>query len=277
MSGPSWSHIRVTLASNRPITAYGGIRLSDEMLDQVVASCLSGETVLNFYHDSSRNAEHKYVSVEILEADDGFKDVWATIAVESKAIAQFEKERVETGGPGGMSLVISTPLQELQSLVTNSEYRMKVSADASYFDAEDIVNASSLLTASGDVEAELLYQFSAEPACRIVVEVIRVRDEAGSWPDVVAFLSPIAGAALVGALRFFLERRKKSVQPGRSEPTIIELKRVVDPDGTQSEIRRITTDDPAVVERSIESLVERIDEGEAFLDWNDDERWWRNQ
>jgi len=199
MRDMSITRVRARLATTHPISAYGGVQLPRQVLDQVASAVASGAMPMHFGHDISRPVAVADVQTGIEQLDDGHFAVWAEFDVDADVWATHESAVVAAGAPGGMSISFTTPLAG-RSLASDSP--LVVAADGHHFDDDEIDNAVAILGRLG-VEAggQVLYQFSFEPIAKIVIDVV--------WPAVMALGPNLVASAIYDAARSFF-------RPGRS-------------------------------------------------------------
>ena len=79
----SITRVRARLATTHPISAYGGVQLPRQVLDQVASAVASGAMPMHFGHDISRPVAVAEVQTGIEQLDDGHFAVWAEFDVDA--------------------------------------------------------------------------------------------------------------------------------------------------------------------------------------------------
>src|SRR5690242_1500415 len=79
------------LASSRPIEAYGGMQLSEEMIRELAAATGRGEIPMNLGHDLARPLNVANVSSGTSRSDDGYLQAWIAFDVEEEPWEQYQQ------------------------------------------------------------------------------------------------------------------------------------------------------------------------------------------
>jgi hypothetical protein len=158
------------LASSRPIAAYGGMQLSEEMIRELAAATGRGEIPMNLGHDLARPLHVENVTSGVSRSDDGYLQAWVAFDVEEEPWDRYQQELRAAGvrGLGGMSITFTHPVdgEEL------TDGRVVVAGDAHHFTEDEIRSAAVILRSLDNSAAgRQLYQLSAIPELRVVFDL----------------------------------------------------------------------------------------------------------
>jgi len=87
--------------TNEPIEAYGGIILSDNVLEHIAEKLRLNLMPMLNQHDPMRRIDSRCLRAEVVDLPDGFKAVKAEFEVDSEAWAAVEAEWKAVGVEGG--------------------------------------------------------------------------------------------------------------------------------------------------------------------------------
>lgn len=197
----NYARVRVRLVTSHAIPAYGGIQLAEAMVEQVAEAVASGSIPMHFHHDISRPVHVVNVEAGTERLPDGHLAAWAEFDVDDSAWAAFRDELDIASAPGGMSISMTTPLDEPSA---QSEASSLVAADAHHFSDEMIREAAVLLAAiDPTISGARLYQFSSIPDATIILDLLT--------PLVLTLGPNIAASIIWDATKAFFARGKGSV------------------------------------------------------------------
>jgi hypothetical protein len=171
---PEWVTIDAIVATSDPVEAYGMIMvLADTALEQMAEAITTGVARFRGHHDplEGMRIRNPHAYVDVLE--DGRRQVRL-----SGDVLRSEWERL--GPVWGMSFATTDPLPE-HSWIAPLIEALSVSADAGWFNDSAIAESSASFQRAldgaqieagtvGGVAAGRLFQFSAIPGPRIVIE-----------------------------------------------------------------------------------------------------------
>jgi hypothetical protein len=264
-SGRTVIHTRI--ASDHPLSAYGGIQLSGRVLEQIAEAVRSETIPMVINHDHARPLNARCLRVEIVEQPDGYKAVEAIHEVDSEAWDSFQNELGALGTPGGMSFTGSVPIADLASSDASETTQFKLAADAHHFTDEAIEESASVLANAGAVRAERLYQFNAVPSCRIVIEYVQ---QSGGLEGVARdIIIGVTASTIYDALKKLLKRR--STTPTSTEPPpTIEIHTVTEFGGTSRQRLLLRTGDDEVIKRALDNFDKGMGKPNPLLEWDKD-------
>ena len=239
------------VATDHPLSAYGGIRIADRVLHELADGIRSGALPMLVEHDIRRPLRPHILDVQVRSRPDGFKEVWVRFTVEASAWAEFNTEVETAGGPGGFSFAATERIGELSAAGDRTTTSIEIDADASYWNDETLLNAAAQLRAVGPVRVARRYQFALEPLAVVAVTFV-----------IAPILAGLAANALYDGLKRFLRPKK---------PTIFQF-RVENADGTSANAR-VETDNAEVLKRAIDSF-DQIAARQHLSEWNEAKGAW---
>lgn len=144
-----------------------------------------------------------------------------------------------------------------------SDPQVRVAADAAWFAASDIADASRAVSRIGPVKAQEYFQFSAVADAKIVIDA--------TWPYVSALGVGLFANAVTEAVKLLLARRRVPEGADPSSPTIVEVHAT---HGDRKAVAVVRTDDPVIVQRVIGALEPVLrdamsQERSVVLEWHD--------
>lgn len=194
--------LRARLVTSQPIAAYGGIQLAESVVEQIADGVGSGAIPMHMKHDIAQPLATTIHGAGTERLPDGHLAAWAEFDVDEDAWSEFEAEIEAAGAPGGMSITISGPLVNGESMPDSP---VTVAADAHHFTESEIRAAAEELRQLDDsAEGEYLYQFAFEPLATVVFDLVL---------PVIGVLGPnlVASAIYDAGKAFFLRPRPNGV------------------------------------------------------------------
>jgi hypothetical protein len=164
---PNRVEVHAILATDQPLAAYGGFRLTVKALHQLAHQVMQPGAEMVVNHDRTRPVNASNVHAAVRWNERGWHEVALSFEADAKACAQFEAENMALGAPGGMSFSTCAPLAKGG---TGDRPVVTIAGDAHHFSPADIEEAGMHLLAVVDVELEELFQFSSEPLAKVLVE-----------------------------------------------------------------------------------------------------------
>lgn len=222
--------VRAVIATTERIPAYGGVRLSKKMLEQLAESLNEDVTGMTLNHDPRRPMRVENVMASVRQRDDGEFEVWAEFDVDELAWRSHEKEKEALGAPGGMSFTMSSPLHVPGEENDDREPLVRVAADAAHFD-DALLLAASASSPHYRVQPARLYQFELEPLARVICDLAP-----GLFASVPVNL---LSSYLYDLLQHFVPTK-------RGEPSILEIRVVERPDVVEKMVYLQTRDKKAL-------------------------------
>lgn len=155
--------VKVIVATTHPISAYGGIRLSDAAAEQFAAQLRTGTVPMTINHHSDRVIGASNIDAYTERREDGYLNVTIEFDVPEEDWGAVLEE-IELGGtPGGFSF---TTLEEI-SRPKNAV--IEVAADAHHFTDDDILAMAASFANSYPTRTARAYQFSFIPDASIYI------------------------------------------------------------------------------------------------------------
>jgi hypothetical protein len=257
--------ITTRVASNHPLSAYGGVQHPDELLERLADGIRTGALPLILEHDHARPLDAHCLSAEVVGLPDGHKAVAADFEVDGAVWDAHQDELRDKGVPGGMSFTYAEIFSELTPRDPARSGRFGLTADASHFTDEAIAEAGAVLTKLGTVRVGRLYQFADVPTCRVVIEYVQ---QSGGLDAAVRDVGiAIAGSAIYDALKKLFWGR--STTPAVSEPSQIEIHKTTESDGVSEQRLLVRTDSEDVLKDAMDRFSDGIGRPERLLVWDD--------
>lgn len=239
--------VQAILATDQPLTAYGGIQLSLEALHQLAEHAMRPGAEMLVDHDRSRPLNASNVHAHVRWNEGGWHEVFMQFEADGEAWSAFDAERAALGVRGGMSFSTFAPLG---SGGTGDRPAITLAGDAHHFSSEDLRQSGSLLLPAFDVELKHLYQFSSEPLAKVVVEYA-IEILRATPPDLLASL-------IYDALKGLIAKRRKA-----GGTTTVDFL-VTESEGVRLTRATVTTDSEAVALRAIEAWTHLAPGGYAW-------------
>jgi hypothetical protein len=251
-----WVEFSGDVATTHPMTVYDGFRLEREQIIGIVDALNGGALPMLGHHDRLRPVRTRRVRASAVRLVDG--ELAARLVGEARA----DDWNSSVGVARQFSFAAGIDLDpELWPDPTDPQVR--VAADAAWFAASDIADASRAVGRLGPVKAQEYYQFSAVADAKIVIDA--------AWPFVSAFGVGLFTNAVWDGVKLLLARRRVPDGADPSSPTTVEVHAI---DGDRKTVAVVRTDDPAVAERAIAALEPVLrdlmpQDRSAVLEWHD--------
>jgi hypothetical protein len=243
--------VEAVVATSHPIAAYGGIQLSESVLNDIADAIRSGSLPMLIGHDIRRPLNPVVLNIQVRQRPDRHKEVWIRFSVEADAWAQYEEEIEASGAPGGFSFAFSEPIADLPPLASEPAFPVTLEADASHWSDEDLLGAAEGLRAIGPVHLGRRYQFAFEPLAVVAITVV---------------LAPIVTGLITNAL---YDGLKRFLRPDRR--TIFQF--CIERERGSNVDARLETDDPEVLQHAIDSFDRLVNPGK-LNEWNERDQTW---
>ena len=239
------------VATDQPLSAYGGIRVDETVLHDLAEALRSGSLPMLLSHDIRRPLNAVVLDSEVRERPDGYKEVWIRFTVQADAWAQYQEELAAFSVPGGFSFAVSETIADLPALSVESAASIALEADASYWSDEVLLSAAEDLRVAGSVHVGRRYQFALEPLAIVVLSFV-----------LAPILTGLATNALYDGLKRFLHSGRRTIfqfHVERQDGDVVEA--------------RLETDDSEVLRDAIGAFDRLVNPGQ-LNEWNVDERTW---
>lgn len=231
-----WIEFSGDVATTHPLTVYGGFRLEPEQIIGIVDALNGGNLPMLGHHDRLRPVRTRRIRASAVRLADG------ELAARLVGQARADDWNSNVVVARQFSFAAGVDLDpELWPAPTDPHVR--VAADAAWFAASDIADASRALGRLGPVKAQEYYQFSAVADAKIVIDA--------AWPFVSAFGVGLFTNAVWDGVKLLLAKRRVPEGADPSAPTTVEVHAV---DGDRQTVAVVRTADPAVAERAIAAL-----------------------
>lgn len=262
--------LKIVVATNRPIEAYGGVQLSEKVLEQLAEQLRGNLLPLVNNHDPMQQWEAQCLSAVVIDLPDGAKAVEAEFEVDATDWGALEADWVSINAPGGISFAGGETIAELEAInPMGSGVLFNIAGDAAYFSDDSLEEAASKLTGLGSVKIQRVYQFAAAPACRIIVDFTNIALSIGA--------NTIAAALWAGLVHLLKHRKNAHKETSEiSEPTQIEFRKHRDTDGSIEQILQVCSSDPEVLKHALDRFPEAVERPEERLKWDEENHDWGN-
>jgi hypothetical protein len=250
MDSVSRTEVETVLATSQPLPAYGGVRIGDRTLQQIVEKIKAGDTPMVLDHDLRRPLDATLLDAWIRKRPDGYSDIWIRFDVDAEQWTNWEGELAEKGAPGGFSFAAAEPLTTVSGQ-EGAIGEFDLAADAAYWSDDYLMEAAQQLRRFGRVYLNRRYEFKHDPTPVVVLYLI-LRD---LGIEVVA-------DAIYDALKGFL-------LPNR--PTVFTFRVVRE---TETVEARLETRDPVALRNAVESF-DRLVNPDVLEVWDADTDEWK--
>jgi hypothetical protein len=244
------TEVETVLATSQPVPAYGGIRIDDRALQQIVETIRAGRTPMLLDHDLRQPFDATIVDAGIRKRPDGYSEVWIRLDVDSEQWTRWRAELAERAAPGGFSFSVAEPLTTVSGQ-EGATGEFDLAADAAYWSDADLLAAAEQLRRVGHVRLNRRYAFHHDPT-PVVAFYLILRD---LGIDIVA-------DAVYDALKRFL-------LPDR--PTVFEFRVVRE---TETVEARLETSDRVALRNAVESFDRLVNPGGLEV-WDVDANEWK--
>ncbi len=250
--------ITCIVVTNEPIEVYGGIRLSDTVLEQLAAELQLGNIPFQKHHDSLQRFSSKCLRAEVVDLGSGVRAVEADFEIEAQTLEDIQEEWKAAGVPGGISCSFSEALYPTQDAI------LKLAADAHYFEDSDIIEAAEIMSSLGTISPTRLYQFAALPPPHIVIDLTAA---------LLCIPASVIATAVYDGLKYLLLKIRNHHKESETE-TQIDLFTRRKADGSFEQNLHICTSDAEVLKHAIDRLSEAIETEHTLLAWNEQSMDW---
>jgi hypothetical protein len=243
--------IRVTsiVATDDALSAYGGILLDRVALEQIAASLRSNRVEMIVSHDLTRPLNATVIDAQVRGRNDGHYEVWVEFDADREAWEEYEHEREAAGAPGGMSIGFGAPFGAFEGVAPDRPL-VQIAADAFHFSEEDLAESGLPLAPYADVHVSQLFQLSAEPPVKVVLEY---------GLGLLASLPPeLLGALVWDSVRGFVQKARS-----RGRRTIMDF-HIDDRAGTRTVSAVVETDSDDVAKEAINRMADLWEESGRY-------------
>ena len=150
--------VDATVATDDPMTAYGGIRLTRPVLEKLAEALKSGTIRRGWHHDPRIPAEYTIIDSGLRETSEGGLKVWAKLRVEKSDWEEFQQGLPE-GTPGGMSITFTEPITHMGTASAEA-VSFQVAADAHHWTDQEILAAGKTIAVVASVDISRRYSLS---------------------------------------------------------------------------------------------------------------------
>jgi len=251
----TYVEVDAIIATDGPINAYGGIRLTRAALEQVAEALKSGSVRPGWHHDPRIPANYTVIDCGLRETTEGEAQVWATLRVEKSEWDEYQSGLPE-GTPGGMSITFTEPITHIDTASADNAASFQVAADALHWTDEEIIAAGETIAAVASVDVKRRYELAIEPNAVVYLGMVFTE-------IVLPTLTGVLGAALYDAMKRFL-------RPS-GDKTIFHFE-VELPD--RKVMGYVETRDPEVLKRAMESFDRLAAQPAELSVWDEDAEQW---
>ncbi len=244
--------VEAIVTTDQPVAAYGGIQVSEAVLQQLAEAIRSGSIPMLIGHDIRRPLDPTILEAKVRQRADGYKEVWIRFSVDADAWEEFERERDAAGAPGGFSYSASEHVAVVPAINTLSAASVTLEADAYHWSDQDLLAAAEDLRAVGSVNVGRRYQFGLEPIPIVVLTL-----------GVIPILTGLLANAIYGGLEPFLRKGRRTTFQFHVER---EGGNVVD--------ARLETDNPEALRNAIDSFDRLVNPGQLY-EWDENQQDWK--
>lgn len=251
----TYVEVDAIIATDDPVTAYGGIRLARPALETLAEALKNGNLRSGWHHDPRIPADITVIDSGLRETPEGGVQVWATLYVEKTQWDEFQSGLPE-GTLGGMSITFTEPITHIDTASVDNAFSFQVAADAHHWTDEDIIAAGETISSVASVDIRRRYELAIEPNAVVYLGMVFTE-------VVLPTLTGVLGAALYDAMKRFLRPN--------GDKTIFHFE-VELPD--RKAMGYVETDDPEVLKRAMDSFDRLAAQQAKLLVWNEDAEQW---
>jgi hypothetical protein len=279
--------IRVYLATSHPFGAYGDTQsMNDDELEDIALRVRENRLPLNVGHDLMRPLNERFISVNVVDLDDGFKAVVAEVEVDGEIWDIYDGQREASGASGGLSITVARYFAQLTGQSHSfSANNVSVTGDASHFTKSDLISAGAGLKPLGTVQVGLLYQFADVPSCRIVIDFVQQAQAPGLLSEGIAIATGAIGSLISVAILKLMSKAKRTTiltdnesheGSGTTDPLQTQIEVIVrhQSDGTVTKVLQVRTDSAEVVDHAFLVFENALADDATRLIWNDERQKW---
>lgn len=224
------------LITNDAVPAYGGLRFSPEVLEDVAAAIRSGSVPLHADHNLAKPIRSRNLDAFVHKRSDGVLEVRFTVDVHPDDVDTF-------GDRTGMSATITVPLHREASYREPIDPALELSADAAWFTESDLLAAERTMIQLGvpanTIRTEHALQFSLVPDPQIFLTIG------------LGLLTSLSGSAIWAGIVGLFRRRSTPSEGDSAASTRINVTVV---NGERSVTAVVETSDEAVAKRAFDAL-----------------------
>jgi hypothetical protein len=159
--------VRAIIATTHWVPKYGGFRLTSQQLEQMGTVVATGGLPMRVNHDLERPLDPQNLDVHVEKLDDGEFGLVAEFDVDQEAWAEFDRERLLAGAPGGFSFTIMKPFATRGT----EPFGARVYVEYGFYDEQAVAAAAGrFLPDDLPVQLNWLYQFSAADNVRAIID-----------------------------------------------------------------------------------------------------------
>lgn len=268
MADPQWLPVRGVLMTTQAISAYGGVRMPVELLEQVADQANSSPLPFHLDHDPTRPVRVRGLHFEVASRSDGEHEL-----IFRGELHRDDREWLKSRR--GMSATITTPIDRDAHLGCHRTAAIGITADHAWFDDAALVSAEMAILSAGvaptDVQISRAFQFSFLPDPQIFVDVS------------LAVLTSMGASALWDAIKQLLRRRRTPDAGKQSTPTIVNISVT---DGDRTVAAQISTDSDGIAKRAMDSFDSAVEQafeprgqkgsGGGTIIWSSHDEEWQN-
>jgi len=225
------------------------MQLARSALIQMQDNLLAGGISMLLNHDPQYPVAAKWLSVDVVELEDGEAALEGRIRVNGPTWDAFQKELHAEGAPGGMSCSFTQTLGTIEPIQPLIDGEFSLAADASHFDSAGIKAGTQALGAFAPARGEELFQLSATHPCRVIIEYVGSSGGLSVAQAAVSAGFGLITSAITASLRELLSRRKTKPTEA-ADLSRFEIRVNLGVDGTRSLF--IDTNDPDEAARAME-------------------------
>lgn len=250
----SWKRVAGFVATTDPLEAYGGIRLAEEALRSMHDQFVRGEVPMNGHHDSLLPIRTRNLVASLRPTERGGLGLWLEVDV-------HEEDWDRSGLARGWSYSAQEQIPP-EEWPTPTQPVVSVTIAAGRFANADLIAALQLINRGFPVAGSRLFQFSALPPARIIVDMV--------WPVLTALGPNLAASAIWDGLKLLVLRfqvRKERARESGTGPVPID-KPIVEfhiAGGDFRAIAAVRTEDPDVLQKAMEVMSDSIKAAVAQL------------
>lgn len=244
------------VATDDPMTAYGGIRFMPPALEQVAEALREGRLKSGFHHDPRIKATYTIIDSGLEVTPEGRTQVWAKLRMEQSEWDEFHKGLPE-GSPGGMSISFTRKITQIDGALGDNGVSIQLAADAHYWTEEEVVGAArTIAAAASGVDVRKRYELAVDPNAVVYLGMVFAQ-------VVLPTIDGVLGAAIYDATKGLLRRG--------DDKTIFHFE-IETPD--RKTMGYLETKDRRVLKRAIDSF-ERLAAQDAELSlWDEEAGTW---
>lgn len=243
------------IGSSDAVPKYGGVALAPSSL-RIIAEAFKRTTFMNVEHDSRQRVNVRVLDADLRPTERGSLGVWVKFEVD-------EEGWRKVGGRMGFSVSVVEPV--LRADPDSKKPVVFIGYEAGRFDDTTLEEAVAALRPYANVSTGRLYQFGFSEEIHVAKVVAEF---------LITTIQSVGANAIYDALKLFLKPSK-----GRqAAPTIFDL--TVREEKSKKKHTRVVsayiqTDDSEVLRQALTSLESAFGVGSDTLDFDSDQRKWK--